>query len=252
MYNKYIEKGDKMETASPLENFNTTREHKFFRTEVNNDLLDLSNFLKTCYDLIAKAELRGTAPLGEDDQYWKESGSLSTVKWREYNVFQFYNEGIHNLFKSVSNMTKEACEYYGVNFDEQQYMVQGWFNINNRHAGKLDWHDHGPAGAPFFHGYYAVNAEPSVTHYKIYNDDRFIKQNENKNNVAILSEMGHPHAMGDWDWDGDRITVAYDVVPMKFLKNINLESNRHKDGSDSETREHGFSDVIQQHWIPLL
>ena len=107
-------------------------------------------------------------------------------------------------------------------------MLQGWFNINYTKKGKLDWHDHGPGGAPYFHGYYCVKAEPSSTYYNV-----FEKQVENKNfdNRAILSEMGHPHAMADWDWDGPRVTIAYDLLPLDVLLKL---------GQDSE-----------QHWIPF-
>lgn len=55
--------------------------------------------------------------------------------------------------------------------------------------------------------------------------------NENKDNRLIVSEMGHPHAMQDWDWDGPRITIAYDIVPLN-----NLIAH----------------DAQPQHWIPLL
>jgi hypothetical protein len=44
--------------------------------------------------------------------------------------------------------------------------------------------------------------------------------------------MGHPHAMGDWDWNGSRITVAYDIIPLRMLKEN--------------------SGTIEQHWIPLI
>jgi hypothetical protein len=108
-------------------------------------------------------------------------------------------------------------------------MVQGWFNINYTKSGKLDWHDHGPMGAPNFHGYYSVSAEPSVTHYRVF--DNYV-ENHNINNRAILSEMGHPHAQGDWDWEGPRITVAYDVIPLKDLKQFAMNQ--------------------EQHWIPLV
>ena len=43
--------------------------------------------------------------------------------------------------------------------------------------------------------------------------------------------MGYLHAMKDWEWDGPRITVAYDVIPLKFLT-----TNKN---------------AMQQHWIPL-
>ena len=40
------------------------------------------------------------------------------------------------------------------------------------------WHFHDKVGAPHFHGYYCVNAEPSITYYNI-NDN--IVENHNKN-----------------------------------------------------------------------
>ena len=122
-------------------------------------------------------------------------------------------------------MTIEACDHYGLKFDLEQFMVQGWFNINYNKKGKLDWHEHGGNGAPHFHGYYCVNAEPSTTHYRVF--DKEI-ENINKNNRAILSETGHPHAMADWDWDGPRITIAYDVIPLRFIPK-----------------------EWEQHWIPM-
>jgi hypothetical protein len=125
-------------------------------------------------------------------------------------------------------MVREACEYYGIDFESQQFMMQGWFNINHSGNGKLDWHEHGGRGAPHFHGYYCVSAEPSQTHYLTFEE---FKINENKNNRAILSEMGHPHAMGNWNWDGPRITVAYDVQPLDTLVQAGVSH--------------------EQHWIPL-
>jgi hypothetical protein len=209
-----------------------SKPHKFFERHLDINLPDLKNFLEEKYKLIESAKLRGVETMENDDRYWIESGSLSTVKWREYNVFQLYNTELHKLYKALSETVKEACEYYGVDFDKQQYYVQGWFNINNAEVGKLNWHDHGGPYAPHFHGYYCVNAEPSITHYKLFNDDNKVVDNVNKNNRLIVSEMGHPHAMGDWEWSGSRITVAYDIEPLDSLIN--------NDGT------------IEQHWIPLL
>jgi hypothetical protein len=216
-----------------MEQSNTpTREHKFFERYLDNDLDNLSEFLSEKYKLINEASLRGVNGIGEDDKYWMESGSLSTVKWREYNVFQLYHPAIHNLYNALSDTVKEACEYYGLDFYNERYYVQGWFNINHSNTGKLDWHDHGGPFAPHFHGYYCVNAEPSITNYKLYNDDNRLVENVNKNNRLIVSEMGHPHAMGDWGWDGPRITIAYDIEPVKYLIENDL--------------------TIEQHWIPLI
>lgn len=208
------------------------KEHKFFERFLDNDLLDLSEELKDRYKRIKNAEIDGVTPV-TDEGAWVSSGSISTAKWNQYNVFQFHITGIRNLYNAISSMTKEACEYYKINFEEQKYMMQGWFNINYSDTGKLDWHDHaGPEDfAPLFHGYYCVSAEPSSTYYQLFRDPAQVIENINKNNRAILSEMGHPHAMGDWSWDGPRITVAYDVVPFERIKTYPKDQ--------------------EQHWIPL-
>lgn len=205
----------------------TTQPHRFFERYLENNLGNLSKELEARYELIKNAEITGVTPVTPFD-IWKDSNSISTMKWRQYNVFQFHIDEIYELYKAVGSMVREACEHYEIDFEEQKFMIQGWFNINHSGNGKLNWHEHGGPGAPDFHGYYCVSAEPSSTHYIVFDNE---VENVNKNNRAILSEMGHPHAMGDWDWDGPRITVAYDVVPLKSLK---VEGYRH-----------------EQHWIPL-
>lgn len=220
--------------------------HKFFERFLDNDLNELTNYMIEQYRKIDNAELKGVTELSQEDRDllgkprlhdthlikpWLASGSLSTVKWTEYNVFQFYHSSLHKLYTNISDMVKEACDYYELDFKAQNYYIQGWFNINHSKVGKLDWHDHGKPYAPQFHGYYCVSAEPSVTHYRLFNSDDNVVANHNINNRAIVSEMGHPHAMGDWDWDGPRITIAYDIIPGEMLQN-----NEH---------------APQQHWIPL-
>jgi hypothetical protein len=218
-----------METLiTPTEKFGT-KPHKFFERYLNNNLSDLTLFLEKKYKEIEDAKILGVSKLNENGQeYWVESNSISTVKWREYNVFQFHHEAIFNLFINLKDAVKEACEYYDVDFYKENFMVQGWFNINHTKSGKLDWHDHGQPGAPNFHGYYGVNVEPSVTYYNIHGNTL---PHNNKNNKMIVSEMGHQHAMADWDWDGPRITIAYDIIPLRYLINANAP---------------------EQHWIPLI
>jgi hypothetical protein len=219
-----------MEASNVLDNKKETvnlKEHKFFDRILDNDLSNLSNELIDRYHKIEQAKIIGVSKVG-DNEYWASSNSVSTMKWQQYNVFQFHIPEIYNLYLSISEMVKEACDYYEIDFNEQKFMLQGWFNINETKKGKLDWHDHGPSGAPNFHGYYCVSAEPSQTHYRVFDKDVV---NHNKNNRAILSEMGHYHAMADWDWEGPRITVAYDIIPLKDLM---------LSGQSQE-----------QHWIPL-
>jgi hypothetical protein len=197
--------------------------HKFFERTLDSDLDNLSKFLIMQSERIKKGEILKNDK--GDKSIWDSSGSITTSKWNKYNVFQFYHPAIHKLFRSVRSMTIEACKHYNLDFEKEDFWVQGWFNVNHNHTGKLDWHEHGGSGAPWFHGYYSVKAEPSTTHYKVFDKDF---ENINKNNRAILSETGHPHAMADWDWEGPRITIAYDVIPFK-----------------------GIMHDWEQHWIPL-
>jgi hypothetical protein len=205
--------------------------HKFFEAYLDNDLTELSRYLEDKYKMIEDAKLRGVTEFTDKDKYWVESGSKSTTKWSEYNVFQFYNPSIYKVYVELGKLVREACEYYDIDFASQQFVIQGWFNINKKGAGKLDWHEHGEPGAPNFHGYYCINAEPSITHYRLYNDENNRFDNINKNNRLIVSEMGHPHAQGDWEWDGSRITLAYDIVPLRLISGNSLS--------------------VEQHWIPL-
>jgi hypothetical protein len=202
--------------------------HKFFEGFLDNDLELLSKELFDRYERIERAEIDGVTPVDVND-FFRDSNSVSTIKWRQYNVFQFHIDGVYNLYKGIASLAREACEHYDLDFEKEQFMIQGWFNINYSKSGKLNWHDHGPYGAPNFHGYYCVSAEPSSTYYQVFDKE---VENINKNNRFILSEMGHPHAMGDWDWDGPRITIAYDLIPLRYLK------------------EAGYSQ--EQHWIPLI
>jgi len=215
---EYLENNKRQPTGQP---------HKFFDRILDNDLVDLSNFLQKQYAEIEGLSLSGITKVTPRDN-WLDSQSVSTIKWREYNVFQFYHTGIYKLYKNVVEMVKEACEYYNVDFDKQEYMLQGWFNINYNNKGKLDWHDHGGPYAPYFHGYYSVKAEPSKTYYSVFGQE---VENNNTDNRAILSEMGHPHAMAPWEWEGPRITIAYDIVPLADLLKYEAKP---------------------QHWMPIV
>ena len=133
----------------------------------------------------------------------------------------------------LNKTMKDASEYYEIDFNSQNYVIQGWFNVDYKKGGGNEssvspiihnnhFHDHmDGVGSPVFHGYYCVNAEPSSTFYKINNEVLF--ENINKNNRAIVSETGHPHGRDDWYSDNERITIAYDIAPADFLK-INIDN----------------------------
>jgi hypothetical protein len=204
------------------------KKHKFFERHLNNDLMELQTFLLNKNQEM----LDGVFPNISKDQAEKanETGCMATALSHHYNIFQIPNYSIYNLYCAIKNMTQEACEYYDIDFENEKYMIQGWFNCDEKSETDLnDLHDHFPnTGAPYFHGYYCVNAEPSITHYQINKELMF--DNINKNNKAILSETGHPHRKGSWGLDEKRITIAYDMKPLKSLN----------------------KEALQQHWVPLI
>lgn len=221
------------------------KEQKFFYRDLNINLKEASDILKMEYGRIERKEMFGIKEHSDEKDIFTYSKSLSTHKSREYNAFQMYYPFMHELYSAVVDMTREACKYYEIDYNSEQWLCQSWFNINSKEkGGKLDWHDHlrDEYKVPAFHGYFAVNAEPSETYYTINNEQRI---NVNKNNRAILSLMGFPHAMGPWEWDGDRITIAYDVLPLKILDQRYFLSAVNQGQITEEER------FWEQHYFPL-
>jgi hypothetical protein len=193
--------------------------HKFFEKTLDNDLESLFSYLDFMQSELLSQKI-ATIPEDIINQYDKTNGP-TTQLGKFYNVFNFDNSNIKNLKNNLKNITEEACEYYGINFNESEFMIHGWYNLDYKTQGgtgvsplnnDIFFHDHAEGlGAPIFHGYYCVNAEPSITYYKINGTDLF--ENHNKNNRAIVSETGHPHGRDDWYEDKPRITIAYDIAP---------------------------------------
>lgn len=197
----------------------SSKPFKHFRRDLHLNTDFLASYLlgkeAELRDLDTKQRLGVSVSGSSEERMWEDSGSLSTVAWRDYNVFQFHEAALYDLLRALGSLTREACEYYELDFEKHRFMVQGWFNVNYASTGKLDWHTHSHLGAPQFHGYYCVKAEPSTTHYLVDGEEIEVV---NRNNRALLGESLHEHAMGDWSWEGPRITVAYDIAPLRGLE----------------------------------
>jgi hypothetical protein len=201
--------------------------HKFFDSYLKNDLEKLQEYLyNKANDLIdGKIENIPADILQNFNIY----NGAPTQLGNYYNIFTWNNQEIQNLKIELQNVIKEACEYYGIDYDKENYFINGWFNLDfkteNPDFGVSPinhpehYHDHaGGTGAPVFHGYYCVNAEPSSTFYKIKGTDKVV-ENINKNNRLVVSETGHPHGRDDWFEDKPRITIAYDIAKESTIRN---------------------------------
>ena len=204
-------------------------QHKFFERHLD---LDLGNFETYLLDLKQRLSSENVPGVTNSDYELVDRSSFTTQLGEKYNIFQFHNENIRELYRAIRDMVLEACEYYGINAEEQNYMIQGWFNADKNSKPEplpnTYLHDHlNGQGAPDFHGYYCVNAEPSYTKYLISGEKEFL--NINVNNRAIISETGHAHGISNWPFEKDRITIAYDISPLKNMQ-----------GSP------------EQHWVPII
>ncbi len=164
--------------------------------------------------------------------------SITQQNLGEYNVFMLQHDSLRKLYAGVRDLVMKACEYYDIDFYNTPFYIQAWVNIEgldsvddfSEEAISNSLHDHnGGTGYPDFHGYYSVFAEPSVTHYKINNLEKF--EQVNKDGVALLSETGHPHTRGYWNnKDKRRMTIAYDT---RVIWDFEM-------------------DDLKQHWMPLV
>ncbi len=232
--------------------------HKFFKKNVNNNLTDMLVFSKEVNDIVTNNtgyDLKNTFL----DTSKKNIHDTVMDSWHiTYNIFEYENEGIKNIKSTIKELVIEACEYYGINIKEQQYMLKGHLNY---YAGpklvKFEnavWDNHGNDPLEF-HGYYCINAEPSITYYLIDGD---VVENENKNNLALLSQNGYHHIVGNWLSEDVRITIGYNVFPLnKIPKNIkSIPAGSEIYGWDPHKREYASTiidkDLTFGQWIPLV
>jgi len=201
--------------------------HKFFDVILDNDVNELFDYLVTMESKIIDENILGLSD-AILKKYERRQGMMTLLGIKDYNIFNFVHPSIYNLHTNLRELTKTACEYYDINFNSEKYLIHGWYNLDYKSEGAYvspikepnRFHDHSDGlGAPWFHGYYCVNAEPSSTFYKINKNDVF--ENININNRAIISETGHPHGRDDWFKDKPRITIAYDITPMNKLIGVN-------------------------------
>ena len=137
----------------------------------------------------------------------------------DHNIFISPISELHFLLSNIKKLLVVACEENNIDLEKEKYYIHGWMNYSpgklhqEREYEELFWHDHGQKPNEF-HGYYVVNAEPSVTHYRA-NGEKLDR--ENNNGKLILAKTGLEHAVGRWNFDIPRITIAYNLMPLKHV-----------------------------------
>ena len=208
-------------------------EHKFFSGDLDINLDSMLDDMR----MVELEIMSGKAPQITPELLESMHGSLSTTSLsRYYNVFAMPTLSFYKLYLGLRDKMREVSDHYGLDFEKQRFYISGWINMDTKDDPNFlegaFFHEHyGGTGAPDFHGYFSVNAEPSRTLYKVDAGEE-VTYIENKNNRFLISETGHPHTRGFWEQDFTRATLAYDIIPLQRL----------------EERRNGLG---TQTWIPL-
>ena len=205
-------------------NLNYATDEKIYEAELKIDNKKFAIFFNEQYNNLKKIH-------SEKNFYTKEEQQIGIIYepgsfCQYYNVFDWPSIELYDILLKIKETLKNACAEYQIDYDEQKYMIHGWFNyvtvknFNGPTENNLSWHDHGKRRNAF-HGYYCVNAEPSITHYKI--NEKNIDRN-NKNGRLIIAKTGIPHAVGRWEFSEPRITVAYNIMRLDDLLSTGIQN----------------------------
>ena len=215
----------------------SVKPQRFFEGFPGIDLESLSKEMMVLRGRLIDGEISGIPEekikLAQEQRYLVESSI--TLMGSDYNIFLLGYDSLIPLKENLGDILLEACDYYEIDAKSKDYVVMSWLNVTygkvmNRFLSPNyqdeitgSYHDHnGGRGAPDFHGYFSVNAEPSNTNYLINKETPF--KNINTNGRAVISETGHPHNTDPWDFGTPRITIAYDICPRENMNHKNALS----------------------------
>jgi len=211
--------------------------HKFFEGFPQIDLDSLAEEMMVLRDRILAGEIDGI-PEEKIKSAWEEKDlvqSSITPMGSDYNILLLGYDSLVPLKETLADVLLEACDYYEIDAKKEDYVIMSWLNVTYgrkinalqpppvQHISTDNYHDHNDGrGAPDFHGYFCVKAEPSTTNYLINRDTPF--ENINIDGRAVVSETGHPHNVDPWNFDTPRITIAYDICPRENMNHKNALS----------------------------
>ena len=176
--------------------------------------LDLALLKNTCTQI--NSELSTMFSSSDIDHFIKRNYDQSIVPFStslltRYNVLCFPYPGMYELYAAIRSEFRKLVS------NDEPYYIGAWLNLYEK-GQSSDWHSHGISELNAWHGYFAINAEPSVTTYKISGVPEDVNI-VNKNNTLILSVTGKDkHIAQPWEVDNEpKITIAYDIMPQKNL-----------------------------------
>jgi hypothetical protein len=189
-----------------------------YTTKLDLNLVTITDSCYQMYDYIKHN-------FSDKPKDYSGQSTMTTGVYAHYNVLLYPLREFHSLYENIKMM------FHAINDrpDEKFYM-QCWLNFY-RKGEFIDWHAHWPPEAKSWHGFYCVSGKGSCTTYKLPPDHK--KEVEIPtilNQIVISKSDGDLHRSSDWQEDYPRITIAFDIVPISYLKNPFAQMN---------------------HWIPI-
>lgn len=198
---------------SDLKKYNPVKTDTFLPYGFEEKLLtipnDFNDFLIKKSKELEKlhTELGYFCPTYEDGRP-KEYCPCNDGHFNYYNLFHFHHPFIFEIHKTIREMTINFCEKNNINFDEQMFMLHGFFSTAKIRK-EFDWHDHGEEPT-HLHGFLPIDAEPSETYYYI--DKKFL--DIKTVNGRIVVGKNAMHTKGTWNADRPRTVVAFNIKPL--------------------------------------
>ena len=98
------------------------------------------------------------------------------------NIFQEYNLEVYKVYKEISKLLNEACKYYQIDQERQNYFVKGKiFEYNTGHNNEV--FDFPGKDIPIFHGFVILGKEGlKQTYYTDKSKEEFVFS---KNTVTL-------------------------------------------------------------------
>ena len=167
--------------------------------------LNIPEMIKSC-DRMYKFVLEHFPQNGSS---WAYYATASTAVFDQYNMLLYPFNQFHELYEEIRTTFREL-----VNTKEPHY-IQCWLNYYKK-GEFIDWHGHRPPHMQSWHGYFCVRGEGSKTTYRLPTGE-FVDV-ETKDNLLVLSKSDDDrHRTYPWEGDTPRITVAFDIVPVKYV-----------------------------------
>jgi hypothetical protein len=126
-----------------------------------------------------------------NDNMYKEIYKYENFKKIKYekingpkNIFQEYNIEIYHLYKEISKLLNDACKYYSIDQERQNYFIKGKiFEYSKDHNNEV--FDFPGKDIPIFHGFVILGEEGlKQTYYTDKGKEEFIF---NKNTITLSS-----------------------------------------------------------------